>query len=212
MDSAFELIQFSESSWSFKVDDDDIDKWISTLDVILRNKSNQLISEWVLGDACFLLFVTRKTSRAELARLFYQSPHVDNHNITPVVHHIPIQFTGEDLEEVTIKSQMSEKDYIQKFLAAEYSVKFMGFTPGFAYIEGGFVSDLPRRSSPRTHIAAGAVAVAAGYTCIYPSQSAGGWNVIAYTDIKIFDEKKETPFLFSPGDKIKFNNLLEEEE
>jgi KipI family sensor histidine kinase inhibitor len=81
----------------------------------------------------------------------------------------------------------------------------MGFTPGYPYM--GKLDDvliMPRLETPRTRVPAGTVAIAGSQTGIYSIESPGGWNLIGWTPLKLFDPKSESPFLFSPGDEVKF--------
>jgi len=81
----------------------------------------------------------------------------------------------------------------------------MGFTPGYPYM--GKLDDAlitPRMETPRTRVPAGSVAIAGAQTGIYPIDSPGGWRLIGHTSIKLFEPASETPFLFSPGDQVRF--------
>lgn len=81
----------------------------------------------------------------------------------------------------------------------------MGFMPGFPYM--GKLDDalvMPRLEMPRTRVSAGTVAIAGSQTGIYPIASPGGWQLIGWTPLKLFDPHSKTPFLFSPGDEVKF--------
>jgi len=81
----------------------------------------------------------------------------------------------------------------------------MGFTPGFPYM--GKLDDAliaPRLEAPRTRVPAGTVAIAGAQTGIYPIPSPGGWQLIGWTPLQLFDPNSESPFLFSPGDEVKF--------
>jgi inhibitor of KinA len=81
----------------------------------------------------------------------------------------------------------------------------MGFTPGFPYM--GKLDDAlitPRLELPRTHVPAGTVAIAGSQTGIYPIASPGGWQLIGWTPLQLFNPDSESPFLFSPGDEVKF--------
>ena len=51
---------------------------------------------------------------------------------------------------------------------------------------------------------AGSVAVAAGQTTIYPSDTPGGWHLIGRTRVKPYDASRAEPFLFRPGDRVRF--------
>jgi KipI family sensor histidine kinase inhibitor len=81
----------------------------------------------------------------------------------------------------------------------------MGFTPGYPYM--GKLDDTliaPRMETPRTRVPAGSVAIAGSQTGIYPIDSPGGWRLIGHTSLTLFDPASESPFLFSPGDQVRF--------
>jgi inhibitor of KinA len=64
---------------------------------------------------------------------------------------------------------------------------------------------LPRRATPRTRVPAGSVAIAAGQTGIYPMETPGGWHLIGRTAVKPYDDSRAEPFLFKPGDRVRFH-------
>jgi inhibitor of KinA len=100
---------------------------------------------------------------------------------------------------------LSPSELIRLHSEREYTVYMMGFTPGFPYM--GILDErltLPRLSTPRTRVPAGSVAIAGSQTGIYPVDSPGGWHILGHTPLKLFDPASETPFLFSPGDIVKF--------
>ena len=63
---------------------------------------------------------------------------------------------------------------------------------------------MPRLETPRTRVPAGTVAIAGSQTGIYSIESPGGWNLIGWTPLKLFDLASDSPFLFAPGDEVKF--------
>src|SRR2546423_611438 len=63
---------------------------------------------------------------------------------------------------------------------------------------------LPRRAVPRTRVPAGAVAIAARQTAIYPLPVPGGWHLIGRTSVKLFLPSSDPPCLFKAGDRVKF--------
>ena len=89
--------------------------------------------------------------------------------------------------------------------SGRYRALFLGFAPGFAYL-GPLPSGLvvPRRATPRTHVPAGSVAIAGGYTAVYPGQSAGGWHLLGRTDAALWDPFRDPPALLAPGDIVRF--------
>jgi KipI family sensor histidine kinase inhibitor len=81
----------------------------------------------------------------------------------------------------------------------------LGFLPGFAYM-GDLPRELqlPRRATPRARVPAGSVAIAAEMTAIYPLESPGGWHLIGWTPIPLWDMARMDGPLLRPGDKVSF--------
>jgi len=121
---------------------------------------------------------------------------------------IPVLYggaSGPDLEPVATTLALSPSELIRLHSEREYTVYMMGFTPGFPYL--GILNEkltMPRMSTPRTRVPAGSVAIAGSQTGIYPVDSPGGWHILGHTPLKLFDPTSETPFLFAPGDIVKF--------
>lgn len=110
-----------------------------------------------------------------------------------------------DFDLVATTLALSPSELIRLHSEREYTVYMMGFTPGFPYM--GILNErltIPRMSTPRTRVPAGSVAIAGSQTGIYPVDSPGGWHVIGWTPLKLFDPLSENPFLFTPGDTVKF--------
>jgi inhibitor of KinA len=112
---------------------------------------------------------------------------------------------GPDLEAVANHLHMTIEDVIRIHSAKIYTVYMMGFTPGYPYM--GKLDDeliMPRLETPRTRVPAGTVAIAGSQTGIYSIESPGGWNLMGWTPLKLFDPNSDSPFLFMPGDEVKF--------
>jgi KipI family sensor histidine kinase inhibitor len=124
---------------------------------------------------------------------------------------VPVQYGGTDgfdLESVAERCGLSPEEVIARHSAVEYSVYMMGFTPGYPYM--GVVDErlrLPRLASPRPKVPAGSVAIAGLQTGIYSIESPGGWHVIGRTPLVLFDPARAEPFLFAPGDRVRFEPL-----
>jgi len=89
---------------------------------------------------------------------------------------------------------ISAEDVIQLHASVSYRVFIIGFTPGFAYMGG--LPDLlvmPRLTSPRTAVPAGSVGIAGQQTGIYPLESPGGWQLIGWTPLIMFDAHRSEP-------------------
>jgi inhibitor of KinA len=112
---------------------------------------------------------------------------------------------GPDLESLAKLHNLTPMEVIKLHSAAEYRVYMMGFTPGFPYL-GGLDPALatPRLAAPRTLVPAGSVAIAGSQTGIYPVDSPGGWQIIGYTPLHLFDKKQDPPSFLSPGDRVRF--------
>jgi inhibitor of KinA len=124
------------------------------------------------------------------------------------LHRIPVVYGGEygpDLPEVASLKGLTVEEVIRIHSSATYSVYLIGFSPGFAYL-GALPStiDVPRRSNPRPRVPQGTVALAAGLTGVYPAALPGGWNLIGYTPLSMFESESNPPVRFLPGDHIQF--------
>lgn len=118
---------------------------------------------------------------------------------------IPVRYDGEDLDEVARLVDVSAEEVVNRHLAADWQVAFSGFAPGFGYTVGSDpLFDVPRRSSPRTRVPAGAVALAGHFTGVYPRESPGGWQLIGRTDAAMWDIDRDPPALLSPGTLVRF--------
>ena len=121
---------------------------------------------------------------------------------------VPVRYggvKGPDLESVASYCNLRVEDVIRIHTEKIYTVYMMGFTPGYPYM--GKLDDrliMPRLETPRTRVPAGTVAIAGSQTGIYSIESPGGWRLIGWTPLKLFDLGAESPFLFSPGDEVKF--------
>lgn len=119
---------------------------------------------------------------------------------------------GPDLGDVAAFGKCSIDEVIELHLRLEYRVFVVGFVPGFAYmapVDPRIAA--PRRASPRLKVPAGSVAVAAGQTGVYPAETPGGWNLIGRCPVKPYDADRAEPFLFHPGDRVRFQRISESE-
>jgi inhibitor of KinA len=121
---------------------------------------------------------------------------------------VPVCYGGDlgpDLADVAAAAGMTEPDVIAVHSGMIYRVYMLGFTPGFAYMASVDPRlALPRRATPRPRVPAGSVAIAAGQTAIYPAENPGGWHLIGRTRVMPFDPARPEPFLFQPGDRVRF--------
>lgn len=115
---------------------------------------------------------------------------------------------GPDLADVAAAAGCSESEVVALHCGRTYRVYLVGFVPGFPYMaEVDPKIALPRRATPRTKVPAGSVAIAAGQTGIYPSETPGGWHLIGQTRVKPYDPLRAQPFLFTAGDRVRFHPI-----
>ena len=112
---------------------------------------------------------------------------------------IPVVYDGTDLASVARELGLRPADVVRLHSAATYTVGFLGFSPGFAYLFGGPPElEVSRRASPRTSVPAGAVALAGGMTAVYPQATPGGWRLIGRTGEVMFDPRQNPPARLAP--------------
>ena len=122
------------------------------------------------------------------------------------------QKLGLDLVELSLILNRSVSDLIHLHHSKIYTVGAIGFAPGFAYLEGlDTMLAVSRRSEPRTRVPAGSVAVAGGYTGIYPSILPGGWHILGRTHASLFQKSETCGALLSVGDQVRFEPISIEE-
>ncbi|MFF3755123.1 allophanate hydrolase subunit 1 [Streptomyces sp. NPDC002018] len=123
---------------------------------------------------------------------------------------LPVRYDGPDLAEVAALWGVGARDVARIHSAAEFRVAFCGFAPGFGYLTGlGEQYAVPRRSTPRTAVPAGSVALAGPYTGVYPRSSPGGWQLIGTTDTVLWDPARASAALLTPGARVRFTAVDE---
>lgn len=174
----------------------------------LRN--HPIIHEITLGYNTLLIQTRHPISQPEIKNILdpiLQSPIDQAGPNNPAHHRIETTYNGPDLTEIAANLNLSENEIITRHSNPTYTVRFLGFTPGFPYLDGLHPTlQIPRRPSPRTHIKPGAVAIANGYASIYTIASPGGWNWLGNTHHPIFNpqENNQKAFILKPGDTLQF--------
>lgn len=125
---------------------------------------------------------------------------------TPVdVVEIPVRYDGPDLDEVAVLTGLGIDGVIDAHTGQTWTVAFVGFSPGFGYLVGEDARlHVPRRSSPRTTVPAGAVGLAGEFSGVYPRSSPGGWQLIGTTTETMWDVDRNPPALLRPGAAVTF--------
>jgi len=124
---------------------------------------------------------------------------------------IPCAFEGPDLEEVAELVGCTPESVIELVTAHPLTVAVVGFSPGFAYLDGlpPELRRIPRRSRPRPVVAPGSVALANGYAAVYPTASPGGWQLIGRTEVQLFTPWEAPYARLATGDRVQFTRAPE---
>lgn len=118
---------------------------------------------------------------------------------------LAIAYDGADLAETAALLGMTADELVARHSAAEWTVAFTGFAPGFGYlVSREWPFEVPRLATPRTRVPAGAVGLAAGFTGAYPRDTPGGWRLIGTTEAVLFDPDATSPALLAPGTRVRF--------
>lgn len=123
---------------------------------------------------------------------------------------IPVVYDGADLADVAAGLSVTVEQVVTRHVDTVWIVQFMGFAPGFGYLVPADASSahpfdgVGRRTDSRPRVPSGSVAVAAGYSAVYPRESPGGWHLLGHTDIGLWDETTDPPALLAPGRRVRF--------
>jgi 5-oxoprolinase (ATP-hydrolysing) subunit B len=126
----------------------------------------------------------------------------------PRVHEIEVAYGGDagpDLADLARLHALDDRIVVELHVSIQYTVGFLGFSPGFAYLIGlPAALATPRLATPRTRVPAGSVAVGGEFTGIYPRATPGGWRILGRTGVSLFDPNANPPTRLLPGDRVKF--------
>ena len=121
---------------------------------------------------------------------------------------VPVCYDAEvapDLADVAARCGLDVDEVIARHCASPHRVLMVGFVPGHPYIGGLDASlSVPRRTTPRSKVIAGSIAIANAQTVVYPFTIPGGWNIIGRTPLRVFDAAREPPAILAPGDRVAF--------
>lgn len=131
---------------------------------------------------------------------------------------VPVVYDGEDLGAVGELTGWGADGVVRRHTSTTWTVAFSGFAPGFAYCvadpvpgaegadgtEGAGAWRIARREEPRTRVPPGSVALADGFTGVYPTASPGGWQLVGRTRTAVWDLDRDPPALLRPGVRVRF--------
>lgn len=118
---------------------------------------------------------------------------------------LPVVYDGEDLEDVAELTGLDRDEVVAAHTGQVWTVGFVGFAPGFAYLVGEHDRlRVPRRGDPRSAVPPGAVGLADAFSGVYPRRSPGGWQLIGRTEVEVWDLERDPPALLQPGTRVRF--------
>ncbi len=159
------------------------------------------------------LRLTHAAVEASLRALFAHASEIESIAVQKV--EIPVLYGGEfgpDLDDVAALHGLTPAEVVRLHSEAEYTVSFLGFVPGFAYL-GGLSDSIatPRLPSPRKRVPPGSVAIGGNQTGVYPFPTPGGWRIIGRTPLAMFEADRDPPSLLGIGDRVRFVPITEKE-
>ena len=124
---------------------------------------------------------------------------------------IPVSYGGQfgpDLDEVAATLGITPSQAIELHSSITYTVYFLGFVPGFAYL-GELPSELvtTRLTTPRRSVPPGSVGIAGNQTGVYPFATPGGWRLIGRTPVAMFRPDRHDMSFLSIGDHVRFKPI-----
>lgn len=157
------------------------------------------------------LVITRQELSGFIKDILSKIQQQDVLDLSPRVVHVPVCYggvLGPDLEYVARFAGLSPQQVIAFHTSKPYLIYMLGFIPGFPYL-GGMPSQIavPRQEKPRDKIPGGSVGIGGNQTGFYPIESSGEWWLVGRTPIKAFNPKSDSPFLFSAGDYLLFEEI-----
>ena len=121
---------------------------------------------------------------------------------------LPVRYggaDGPDLAALAAHAGLSEAEVIERHAGTLHTVAMLGFTPGFAYVDGLHESlRVPRLPVPRPRVPTGSVGVAEARTGLYALPGPGGWSLIGRTEASLFDPRADPPARLAPGQRVRF--------
>jgi 5-oxoprolinase (ATP-hydrolysing) subunit B len=119
---------------------------------------------------------------------------------------------GDDLEEVAATLNLSPGEVVATHSGGDYLVYLVGFNPGAPNL-GGLPERLhiPRRKTPRPMVPPGSVAIGGMQSGITSIPIPTGWHILGRTPVRPFQPDRQDPFLFQPGDRIRFRPIEPDE-
>lgn len=111
---------------------------------------------------------------------------------------------GPDLDDLAAQAGMAAAELVRVLCASPLRVDLVGFTPGFAYLDGlDPVLQAQRLATPRQRVAAGSIGLLTGQVGLYALAGPGGWPLVGRVCRRLFDGNAAQPFLLQAGQAVR---------
>jgi len=151
--------------------------------------------------------ITPAAVRAWIDRSTVHPARIDEADDAPIVE-LAVRYDGPDLLAAAAAAGVPVDTLIGDHQRARWRVAFTGFAPGFGYLVAeNWPHRLRRLAAPRTRVPVGSVALADGFSGVYPRATPGGWQLIGVTDATLFDPHRTPPALLVPGARVRFRKM-----
>jgi KipI family sensor histidine kinase inhibitor len=126
--------------------------------------------------------------------------------IVPVAYGFPDE---EDFREIAAATKLTPDEIVAIHSSAVFRVYVVGFVPGLPVL-GGLPDalHLSRRPTPRPDLPAGRVMIGGMQGIIVPMPMPSGYYSMGQTPLRPYQRGAANPFLFRPGDRIRFQPIL----
>ncbi len=183
---------------------------VLSLQAFLLENPDEGQVEVVAAAETVLVTASSKAAATRISQRIQQVELVTDHARNDAVVVIDTVYDGVDLAEAAALAGMTPEALVAMHSQQLWTAAFTGFAPGFAYlVSDGKYPPIPRRTSPRTSVPAGSVAMAGRYSAIYPGESPGGWHLIGRTSAPMWLPERTSPALVNPGNRVQFRPVRE---
>jgi len=187
---------------------DDLDQVLALYAALCERRPAGVVDIVPAARTVLLVIDPAATDLGEVERAVLKTrPRPDRRTVGELVE-VAVTYGGEDLDEVGSLLGCDAAEVVRRHSSEEWTVAFCGFAPGFGYLtsaSGGW--HVPRRSTPRTAVPPGSVALAGEFSGVYPRASPGGWQLIGHTELAVFDLRRDPPALLRPGTPVRFVDI-----
>lgn len=186
---------------------------VSIINNLIKQKFGEFIIETTPSYQSLAIYLKKNINTSFLIESIYKllGDGRNNEKVKSSIYYIPVCYKKEfglDLESLSVFHNLSVECIISQHTKPLYPVYFIGFLPGFPYLEGlNPLLATPRKEKPRSIVHAGSVGIAGKQTGVYPMDSPGGWNIIGRTPISFFNIYDNSPSLLKAGDLVKFESI-----